>query len=890
MSEPRDDRTLDPAANNPTIPPPQVTRPPTFPPPDSPPAQSAQTPTPTPVPHHPPFIGSYRILRVLGAGGMGVVYEAQQQHPRRPVALKVIGLSFLNDELLRRFSHEAQTLGRLKHPAIAQIYEAGMADGPHGSQPFFAMELVESGIPLDRYATQHSLDPRQRLDLLARICDAVQYAHQQGVVHRDLKPDNVLVTSDGQPKILDFGVARATDSDVQATVQTNVGQIVGTLAYMSPEQAAGNPDDVDTRSDIYSLGIIAYELLAGRRPYDLSRRTMPDAVRIIRDQEPTRLSNLDRSLRGDIETIVAKAIAKEKDRRYATAADFAADIRRFLHDEPIAARPPSTAYQFRKFARRNRVLVAGVAAVFLALIAGTIVSSILYVHAQRARVAEASQRQIAQARFDDVRKLAHTFIFDFSNALELGPTPARQLVVSTALEYLQRLEKDATSAQDAALQHEIASAYMAVADVQLHVAQNAKGGTDAAVQSGRSALAIFTSLAAAHPDDLAAQRDLAIAFNDYGDILHTAGNLNAAADQFRIRLDLLTRLSNRYPQNLQVTLDRIDALMLLGDAQWFMGNRDPGRALCRQAQQQAAALLPAHPDDFTVESRSMATDQYLADILYNENNFADALPVYQHSLSVCRHMLKQQPDSSPFRRNLALALQRIADTERGLGHPKDALPVLQEELRITEARAQADPADLDASLEQGYALMKLGTIQFAASQPADAIDSLRRANDMSRALYAADPTSSPLLTLFVSAADTLAESLLTVSRPADAAATLDQIVDLTHHFAAADPSDSEQQQAVLSLYIDLGNAHLAVATTTSANISATQNWQAAADSFTQAAVLARRMIDRGMTEATPKDLAEIRAALLKCQSAGAKIDPDAIVMTATTTSRPTTMR
>ncbi len=339
---------------------------------------------------HPSFpvrIGSYRILRVLGEGGMGVVYEAEQEHPCRIVALKVIRAGSVTPELLRRFEQESQALARLQHPGIAQIFEAGTANAGFGPQLWFAMEFIR-GESLLQYAQAHRLNTRQRLQLMAKVCEAVHHAHQRGIIHRDLKPANILVDEGGQPKILDFGVARVTDSDAQATRQTDAGQIVGTLAYMSPEQVLADPLELDTRSDVYALGVILFELLAGCLPYKISGQ-LHDAVRTIREEDPAPLSSISRVYRGDIETIVATALEKDKNRRYASAAGMAGDIRRYMNDEPITARPASAAYQLRKFTRRHKALVAGAAAVFVVLIAGIIASSL---EAERARRAEQTAR------------------------------------------------------------------------------------------------------------------------------------------------------------------------------------------------------------------------------------------------------------------------------------------------------------------------------------------------------------------------------------------------------------------------------------------------------------------------------------------------------------------
>lgn len=348
----------------------------------------------------PAQIGRFRIIRRIGEGGMGVVFEAEQDNPRRTVALKVIRAGLASDSVVRRFRHEAEVLGRLQHLGIADVYEAGVAETPLGQQPYFAMQLIQ-GAPLIDYAMKHQLDTRARLELFTRVCDAVGYAHQRGIIHRDLKPANILVDESGQPKVLDFGVARVTNDGLTlATMQTVTGQVIGTLPYMSPEQISGTSADVDTRSDVYSLGVSLYELLTGRLPYRVLNCTLAEAARIIADVEPTRLSLVDRRFRGDVETIVSKALQKDCGQRYQSVADFAADIRRYLADEPVQARPPSAMYQLRKFARRNKGLVGGAMGVFVALIMG--LAGVLWFAAQESR-----QRASAERATGDARRLAY---------------------------------------------------------------------------------------------------------------------------------------------------------------------------------------------------------------------------------------------------------------------------------------------------------------------------------------------------------------------------------------------------------------------------------------------------------------------------------------------------
>ena len=343
----------------------------------------------------PHSIGRYRIRALVGEGGMGAVYEAEQENPRRTVALKVIRSALAAPELRRRFAQESQALGRLQHPGIAQIYEAGAAETELGPQPYFAMELIR-GAPLLEYARRRGLNTRQRADLMVKVCEAADHAHQRGIIHRDLKPGNILVDETGQPKILDFGVARVTDSDANSTRQTNVGEVVGTLAYMSPEQILADPQKLDARSDVYALGVLLYELLAGRLPYEVSTK-LHEAARAIREQDPAPLRQLNRGDRTDLEIIVNKALEKDRTRRYASAADLAADLCRFLSGEPILARAPSAAYQIRKFAGRHKAAVGAGAAVFLVLIAGIAVSTNQAIRANRERDRALQAEQIAKA-------------------------------------------------------------------------------------------------------------------------------------------------------------------------------------------------------------------------------------------------------------------------------------------------------------------------------------------------------------------------------------------------------------------------------------------------------------------------------------------------------------
>ncbi len=365
-------------------------------------------------------IGPYKLLQQIGEGGMGAVYMAEQTRPvQRQVALKLVKPGFDNRQVIARFEAERQALALMDHPNIAKVLDAGTTES---GQPYFVMELVH-GVPITKYCDEHRLTPRQRLELFVPVCHAIQHAHQKGIIHRDIKPSNVLIAQyDGKPvpKVIDFGVAKATGSKLtESTMFTEFGSIVGTLEYMSPEQADRNQLDIDTRSDIYSLGVLLYELLTGSTPLDkrhLRSAAILELLRIIKEEEPpkpsTRLSTTDelpsiaanRNLepkklsglvRGELDWIVMKSLEKDRNRRYETANGFAMDVQRYLADEPVLACPPSAAYRFRKFARRNKAAIATgtlISAALVATVAILAVSNVVVTHERNAKDAALSEK------------------------------------------------------------------------------------------------------------------------------------------------------------------------------------------------------------------------------------------------------------------------------------------------------------------------------------------------------------------------------------------------------------------------------------------------------------------------------------------------------------------
>jgi serine/threonine protein kinase len=369
------------------------------------------------------MIGPYKLLQQIGEGGMGTVFMAEQVQPvQRKVALKIIKPGMDSQQVIARFEAERQALALMDHPNIAKVFDGGTTDS---HRPYFVMELVR-GIPITRYCDEHRLTPKERVALLLPVCQAVQHAHQKGIIHRDLKPSNVLIAPyDGKPvaKVIDFGVAKATGQRLtEKTLFTEFGAMVGTLEYMSPEQAELNNQDIDTRSDIYSLGVLLYELLTGTTPLNrsqLKHAAFTEMLRLIREQDPpkpsTRLSQakdslpsisaqrqtepakLTRLVRGELDWIVMKALEKDRNRRYETASGLALDIARYLADDVVQARPPSAGYRIRKLVRRNKRRVATAAALALSLLAGTVAVLVVEAKANRDRAAVEADRAVRVA-------------------------------------------------------------------------------------------------------------------------------------------------------------------------------------------------------------------------------------------------------------------------------------------------------------------------------------------------------------------------------------------------------------------------------------------------------------------------------------------------------------
>jgi serine/threonine protein kinase len=475
--------------------------------------------------------GRYKLLEAIGEGGMGTVWMAEQRQPiKRRVALKLIKPGMDSKAVLARFESERQALALMEHPNIARVLDAGTtAEG----RPFFVMELVK-GIPITEYCDRHRLDLNARLVLFRQVCSAVQHAHQKGIIHRDLKPSNILVESHDDrpvPKVIDFGLAK-TISGMRLSEQslfTAFGSVAGTPLYMAPEQASFNALDVDTRADIYALGVILYELLTGTRPIareSIRRAAVDEMLRVIRVVEPptpsSRISTsealpslaasrrveparLSRMVRGELDWIVMKPLAKERERRYASAISLADDLERFLNHEPVSAGPPTAAYRLRKFVRRNRVQVTAATLVLLALVLGVVGTTLGLFEARRQQRIADVQRRHAEKGLAQVTKMNEILGSIFQ---DLNPETARKDGKSLSVVLGERLER-----ATAEIEGEATGDPRAVARMQMTLgrSQLGLGYADRAIGLFTKARATLAAeLGPDHPDTLAVMNNLAL--------------------------------------------------------------------------------------------------------------------------------------------------------------------------------------------------------------------------------------------------------------------------------------------------------------------------------------------------------------------------------------------
>ena len=729
-------------------------------------------------------IDNYKIIREIGRGGMGVVFEASRanQDFSQTVALKLLKRGMDSAAMLRRFRGERQILASLEHPNIARLLDGGMSgDG----LPFFALELVE-GAPLDEYCRERNLNITKRLQLFRQICAAVSFAHSRLVVHRDLKPTNILVAKDGVPKLLDFGIAKVLSDEAEngdAATVTKLGMM--TPQYASPDQARG--EIVTTASDVYSLGLILYEILTERAAYEFASNRPDEIARVICEVEPKPLSlvvtaerekrktksgkatganNISATgdfspnettepirqnpklLRGDLDNIVLKALRKEPARRYASVEQFSEDVRRHLEGLPVTARAPTISYRLEKFVARNRVVVAAGVLLFLTLCAGIAATTWQAARAEH-------ERALAEKRFNQVRALANNVVFKYHDGIAnlQGSTEVRKMLVGDATEYLDNLSQDAGG--DAALMRETANAYTKLADVQGKTLYSNVGDTNGAIENYGKAIEILEKLAVSPNSKTRgdAESDLISAYQTLGMMQsRTFAHADSVINQ-RKTLALVEAKAVAAPDDIVVQYLLVRARYRLADSMNGGGRFDEALEIYRAARRLDAEIFGRAPENENVASMfALLNDRVGRNLTFRaidlkragappavyENLFAEAEASMNEMLSGCEKLAALHPETKKYRRNVSSAHETLGMIYRETYRLSEARQTFEEDLRTYKIPAASDRADREAQADLSEGITELAQTKAAQKDFAHARADFARAVVVYDELIAAD--------------------------------------------------------------------------------------------------------------------------------------------------------
>ena len=660
--------------------------------------------------------GPYRVVRSLGFGGMGAVYLAMRDDDqfRRRVAVKVVRPELMDEQMLRRFHNERQTLAVLDHPNIVRLLDGGTQDGV----PYLVMDHVE-GQPIDQYCESHKLSVPERLQLFRAVCGAVHYAHQNLVVHRDLKPGNILVTPEGVPKLLDFGIAKMLRPEYSSQLSgyTRTALQPLTPEYASPEQLLGQP--VTTASDIYSLGVLLFLLLTGHHPFQDQSKSVADLVHAICETEPEKPStlvlreasrvgasprirprNLSRRLRGDLDRIVLMAVRKEPQRRYASAEHLSEDLRRHLEGKVVLARKSTWTYRLSKFALRHK---PGVAA--------TVVAAVLLVASAAMTI---QQKRRAERRFTELRQFANFTINGLDDAFREGLTPGRKKLVEQALGYLDGLGREAGG--DEKLMAELMAGYLKMGDILGNPFVPSLGETAAAQASYRKALLLAASLARAHPADPAATRSLALASVKLADVLAFSGDRVAAIAAYGQAGAAYRRLLEKDRATPEVMRDLMNVDVKIGSARDQLCDSVGALDAFRDALSIGEAWL-----DIDVKARPAVAfaKERVAFFAVMSGETAGVEPPIREALQYYQQAAGEKPSLRALR-NIAKTYKTLAEVEKRTGKPVEALAGARQSLAITEKLLAGDPQNKQYQIDLHQALLLLVDLLRSSGQTREA--------------------------------------------------------------------------------------------------------------------------------------------------------------------------
>jgi len=753
-------------------------------------------------------LGHYELLEQIGEGGMGAVYRAARADGLydKQVAIKLIRSGLSTDFFVVRFKNECHILAGLEHPNIARLLDGGVTEE---GLPYVALEFV-AGMPIDEYCARHGLSTADRLNLFRTVCSAVQYAHQNLVVHRDLKPGNILVTEDGVPKLLDFGIAKIVDPEQKGTEgdRTLTVMRIMTPDFASPEQVRGNP--VTTASDVYSLGVILYLLLTGRRPYHVSSTAPHEIIKAICDTDPEKPSTavtrfeksndsnnvvspvkvreqkgpdpkrekLRRVLSGDLDNIVLKALRKEPERRYETVEQFSEDVRRHLEHLPVIARKDTPGYRASKFVMRHKASVAAAVVVAFTLVAALLITL--------------REARIAQRRFNDVRSLANSLIFDVHDSIKdlPGSTPARKLIVDRALQYLNALAQE--SGNDLALQRELATAYERVGLVQGHYLQNSLGDTQGSLVSYQKALAI-RKLVDSKSSDWNDRLALAASHHLVANQQWALGDNADAVQSIAAAVAISEALDNAHPKDLRILKElRFDYAMAgtVGGNLYFGGGaRDPARQekSYRKAVATDEAMLLLSPQDFDVQ-HGYATDlkNLGAMLTYHVKNLNAALECYKKELEIEQKLQQRLPETR-YARGVAAAYSHVGQAYERLGDNARSLENFSHGLEVSKELVFADPQN--ALFQQGLAIAYDNTAGELGKTGnyTQSTEYVEKSDQIMRTLVASAPENKQQRGIF---AAILLDNGITLGNSGNLEATLKHLEEARASFESLEKADS----------------------------------------------------------------------------------------------------
>ena len=791
--------------------------------------------------------GVYELIEKIGAGGMGAVYKATRADGEfsRQVAIKIIRRGMDSDAILRRFFNERQILAELTHPNVARLIDGGTTED---GMPYFVMEYV-AGLPIIEYADKHQLTLIERLDLFRKVCAAVSYAHRNLVVHRDLKPSNILVTKDGEPKLLDFGIAKLLKTET-ATGETATQTFVLTPEYASPEQVRG--ERLSTATDVYSLGVILYELLTGERPYKIAANTIPQIIKAVCETEPIRPSSFvlcknkiqlrkanngqrTKQLKGDLDNIVLKSLRKEPENRYSSIEQFSEDLRRHLRGLPVSARPATILYRTQKFIRRNPLAFAAI----LALLAGIVATSSLAVVARRERVR-------AERRFNDVRHLANSLMFDINDEIQHSPVKARELLAKRAIEYLDGLATESQS--DAVLRRELAIAYRKIGDVQSELYAANVGDSGGALESYGKSLAMLENLFAADQNNLEIAHEFATSLLKMGEISGKTGNVAVSVNYQRQAVDLREKLASREPQNEDLQKQLANCYARFGHILRKTGNLPAVLENYGKARQIYEKLIAENPTNHKNIGSLSVVYNYTGFILGEMGDVEGSLENYRLALAMTEAIYNRGEIDERNKRNISDMTFSVAIALRETGNVKDSLAYLKKSLLIARSLWEGDPNNSDHRNAVADCLLEIGKSLAAARKfaAADAafLESLRHYET----IWQQDPKNLYARRQIFHTKQERADALLAKGETGEALAIYRETLAVFQNLVAVDSSNSDWQHDLALNYRKLGEAQLL-----------TGEKSAAAQNFAQAAAILEHLVADSPTNARRRrDLARTR--------------------------------